>query len=268
MKRALLWGLAAITAVLLTLVVSFPAAWLAPVVERQTNGRFTLRDAQGTVWAGSAFISGISKSDAVTAATATATAATAAPAVPGRFVWTLSPWLLLGVVDARITNTQLLEHSLTVSGDWRAWHLGEFALSLPASQLTALGAPLNTLKPSGQMRISAHSLTLLPQPEGLQIHGVMRLQLNDIASVLSPVKPLGTYRMEFDWQGFRAQLTLSTLSGPLQLQGKGALENGHLRFSGQAWALSEYEPQLANLLNLLGRRRQVENRTVFVIEFT
>ena len=261
MKRALLWGLVAITAVMLTLVVSFPAAWMAPVIERQTNGRITLRDAQGTVWAGSAFITGINKSDAVTVATA-------APAVPGRFVWTLSPWLLLGVVDARITNTQLLEHSLTVSGDWHAWHLGEFALSLPASQLTALGAPLNTLKPSGQMRISAQSLILLPKPEGLQIHGALRLQLNDIASVLSPVKPLGTYRMEFDWQGFRAQLTLSTLSGPLQLQGNGALENGHLRFFGQAWALSEHEPQLANLLNLLGRRRQVENRTVFVIEFT
>ena len=96
----------------------------------------------------------------------------------------------------------------------------------------------------------------------------MQLQLNDIASVLSPVKPLGTYRMEFDWQGMGAQLTLSTLSGPLQLQGNGAIKNGHLQFSGQAWALPEHEPQLANLLNLLGRRHQIENRTVFVIEFT
>ncbi len=257
MKRTLLWGLAAMIAVVLSLLISFPATWLAPVIERQTKGRFTLRDAQGTLWDGSAFITGVSSSEAV-----------AAPVLPGRFVWSLSPSLLIGVVDARITNPQLLERSLTVSGDWRTWHLGEFAFSVPASQLTALGAPLNTLKPSGQMRISAQSLTLLPKTEGLQIYGAMRLQLNDIASVLSPVKPLGTYRMEFDWQGFRAQLTLSTLSGPLQLQGNGALENGHLRFSGQAWALSEHEPQLANLLNLLGRRRQVENRTVFVIEFT
>lgn len=257
MKRALLWGLAAFTAVLLSLLVSFPATWLAPFVDRQTNGRYTLSDAQGTVWAGSARITSVNNSVELAALT-----------LPGRFEWTLSPSLLVGELDATINNTQLLERSLAVSGGWRNWHLGEFAISLPASQLTALGAPLNTLKPTGQMRISAHSLLVLAQPEGLQIHGAMQLQLNDIASVLSPVKPLGTYRMEFDWQGMRTQLTLSTLSGPLQLQGNGAIENDHLRFSGQAWAMPEHEPQLANLLNLLGRRHPIGNRTVFVIEFT
>lgn len=257
MKRALLWGWAAIVAVVLSLLVSFPATWLAPVVERQTKGHFTLSDAQGTVWAGSARITGVSSSGEPSTLT-----------LPGRFIWTLSPSLLLGEVDAEITNTQLLERSLTISGDWRAWHLGEFTLSLPASQLTSLVALLNTLKPTGQMRISARTLSILAQPKGLQIRGVMQLQLNDIASALSPVKPLGTYRMNFDWQGIGAQLTLATLSGPMQFQGNGAIENGHLRFSGQAWALPEHEPQLANLLNLLGRRRQIENRTVFVIEFT
>lgn len=257
MKRTLLWGLAAIVAVLLSLLVSFPATWLAPIVERQTNGRYTLSAAQGTLWAGSARITGVSNSVELAALT-----------LPGRFVWTFSPSLLIGKVDASITNTELLERPLTISGNWRTWHLGEFVLSLPASQLTALGAPLNTLKPTGRMHLSSQSLRVLSNPEGLQIHGVMQLQLNDIASVLSPVKPLGTYRMEFDWQGIRAQLTLSTLSGLLQLQGNGAIEKGHLRFSGQAWALPEHEPQLANLLNLLGRRHQIENRTVFVIEFT
>lgn len=257
MKRALLWGLAAMVAVVLSLLVSFPATWLAPVVEHQTKGRFTLSDAQGTVWSGSARFTGVSSVGEPPMFT-----------LPGRFVWTLSPSLLLGEVDASITNTQLLERSLTVSGDWYNWHLGQFTLSLPASQLVALGAPLNTLKPTGQMRVSTHSLSVLAQPEGWQIRGAMQLQLNDIASVLSPVKPLGTYRMEFDWQGMGAQLTLSTLSGPLQLQGNGAIKNGHLQFSGQAWALPEHEPQLANLLNLLGRRHQIENRTVFVIEFT
>ena len=74
--------------------------------------------------------------------------------------------------------------------------------------------------------------------------------------------------MEFEWQGKRAQLTLTTLSGPLQLEGNGALANGRLRFSGQAWALPEQESRLAILLNLLGRRYQVGNRNVFAIEFT
>jgi general secretion pathway protein N len=128
---------------------------------------------------------------------------------PGRFEWTLSRWIVLGEVNARITNPQLLEHALTVIGDWRTWHVNQLMLRLPASQLAMFGAPLNTLKPSGQMRVLAQALIVRSLPEGIEIHGAMQLQLNEIASVLSPVKPLGNYRVEFEWQGKRAQLTLS-----------------------------------------------------------
>lgn len=257
MKRALLWSLAALMAILLSLVISFPAAWLAPLIERKTGGRFTLADAQGTLWSGSAYLGVIANP-----AMATATV------FPGRFEWTLSRWIVLGEVNARITNPQLLEHVLTVIGDWRTWHVNQLMLRLPASQLAMFGAPLNTLKPSGQMCVLAQALIVRSLPEGIEIHGAMQLQLNEIASVLSPVKPLGNYRVEFEWQGKRAQLTLTTLSGPLQLEGNGALANGRIRFSGQAWALPEQESRLAILLNLLGRRHQVGNRNVFAIEFT
>jgi general secretion pathway protein N len=117
------------------------------------------------------------------------------------------------------------------------------------------------------MRLVAQSLTLISAVEGLEIHGAMQLNLTEIASALSPVKPLGSYRVEFEWHGKRAQLKLATLFGALQLKGSGALDNGHVHFSGQAWALPEQEPRLTNLLNLLGRRHQVENRNVFAIEF-
>jgi len=94
------------------------------------------------------------------------------------------------------------------------------------------------------------------------------LKLNYHCAVKKRFIPhLGNYRVEFEWQGKRAQLTLSTLSGALQLEGSGALVNGHVRFSGQAWALPEQEPRLINLLNLLGRHHQVENRNVYAIEF-
>ena len=257
MKRALLWSLAALMAILLSLVISFPAAWLAPLIERKTSGRYTLADAQGTLWSGSAYLGVIANPES-----------SIATVFPGRFKWTLSRWILLGEVNARITNPQLLEHALTVIGDWRTWHVNQLMLRLPASQLVIFGAPLNTLKPSGQMRVLAQTLIVRSLPEGIEIHGAMQLQLNEIASVLSPVKPLGNYRVEFEWQGKRAQLTLRTLSGPLQLEGSGVLTNGRLRFSGQAWALPEQESRLAILLNLLGRRHQIGNRNVFAIEFT
>jgi general secretion pathway protein N len=262
MKRGLLWSVAAIISVLLTVLINFPAAWLTPLMERKTGHHFILADVQGTLWSGSGYLALVNHSEI----SVTSTASTLL-VLPGRFEWTLSPWLLLGEVDVRVTNSQLLDHALTVSGSWYRWQLGEFKFRLPASQLVLLGSPLNTLKPSGEMRLTASSLTLKPKPEGLEIHGAMQLNLTEIASALSPVKPLGNYRVEFEWQGKRAQLTLSTLSGALQLEGSGALVNGHVRFSGQAWALPEQEPRLINLLNLLGRRHQVENRNVFAIEF-
>lgn len=265
MKRGLLWSAAAIISVLVTVLINLPAAWLAPLMERKTGHHFTLADVQGTLWSGSGYLALVNHSE-ISAASVTPT--TSAPlALPGRFEWNLSPWVLLGEVDARITNSQLLDHALTVSGSWRKWQLGEFNLRLPASQLVLLGSPLNTLRPSGEMRLAASALLLIPKPDGLEIHGGMQLNLTEIASALSPVKPLGNYRVEFEWQGKRAQLTLVTLSGALQLKGSGALDNGHVRFSGQAWAVPEQEPRLINLLNLLGRRHQVENRNVFAIEF-
>ncbi len=256
MKRFLLIALAVLLVVAVTALFSLPAAWLAPLLERQTEGRLTLGDPEGSVWRGSAFLGAASDPGAP-----------AAPVLPGRFRWTLSPLALVGRVEARIDNPEALDHTLTVSGSWSAWHLGPASLRLPAERLAALGAPLNTVQPSGLMRLSWASLDLARQQRALAIAGRMQLELTDIASALSPVKPLGAYRLQFDWQGVRAQLTLSTLSGPLQLAGRGAIVNGRLKFSGEAWAQPGQEQRLAILLNLLGQRRQVGNRNVIALEF-
>jgi len=95
----------------------------------------------------------------------------------------------------------------------------------------------------------------------------MQLDMTEIASALSPVKPLGAYQLQFDWRGTRAQLRLKTLSGPLQLQGGGVLANGRLEFSGEAWAQEGQEQRLAILLNLLGQRRHQGNRNIIALEF-
>lgn len=256
MKRFLLIALAALLAILATALFSLPAAWLAPVVERQTDGRLTLGDPEGSVWQGSAFAGAASGADVPVV-----------PILPGRFHWVFSPLALVGLVDARIDNPDALDRPLLVSGSWNELRLGPASLQLPAERLAALGAPLNTLRPSGLMRLSWPSLALGRRANSLVIEGRMQLDLSDIASALSPVKPLGAYRLQFDWQGERAQLTLATLSGPLQMEGSGAIVNGHLRFSGQAWAQPGQEQRLAILLNLLGQRRQVGNRNVIALEF-
>ena len=257
MNKPLWWMAAGALIVAATALVSLPAAWLAPLIERQTGGRLSLGDPQGSVWQGSAFI-GI----------AGAPDEPLSPLLPGRFDWTLSPLALVGIIDVRVENPRALDRALAIDGSWRRWQLGPATISLPAERLAALGAPLNTVKPSGLMRLSWSSLMLERAAHGINIVGRMQLEMTEIASALSPVKPLGAYRMQFDWQGDKARLNLKSLSGPLMLEGAGSIVNGRLRFSGQAWAQEGEEQRLAVLLNLLGQRRQVGNRNVIALEFT
>ena len=256
----LMWAVAAVVSVLITVLIFFPAIWLAPLLESRTGGRITLGDPQGSLWHGSAFIAAApSAKDALM------------PLIPGRFAWTLSPLVLVGQVDARVENPPVLSQPVSIRGDWKSWTISAATLSLPAERLSALGAPLNTLKFSGRLLLTWEQLALtLPISGigGINLHGAMTLELLEIASRLSPVKPLGSYRMRFDWRGRQAQLRLDTLSGSMLLNGKGTLQDGHLRFSGTADAAAGQEEKLATLLSLLGQYRQRNGKNVIGLEFT
>jgi general secretion pathway protein N len=256
MKRALLWvGLTAL-AVALTVLVFLPAAWLGPMVERQTGGRLTLGDAQGTLWRGSAFVGGApGEGGAVT------------PLLPGRFSWRLSPLVLFGQVNMELANDKALAQPVRISGSWSQWQVSAGQLLLPAEGLAGLGAPLNTLAPSGVIKLSWNLLDIARQGQTVAVQGRTVLSLTDMGSRMSPIKPLGSYEMAMDWRGQRADLVLSTIRGALLLSGSGNLENGRLRFSGQAQAAEGYEDTLGNLLNLLGQRRMVNGKNIIALEF-
>ncbi|WP_092358034.1 type II secretion system protein N [Collimonas sp. OK242] len=256
MSRVLMWAATALLSVLITISAFLPAAWLAPLVESRTGGRLTLGDAQGSLWRGSAFIGAApSGKDAVTAL------------LPGRFAWRLSPLVLVGRVEATMENAEALSNVVSIRGSWSTWTISPSSMALPAERLAALGAPLNTLQPSGQMKLGWQQLTLARNGGGVDLSGVMTLDLLAMASRLSPVKPLGSYRMRFDWQGRLATLTLATLDGAMLLNGSGRLQDGHLQFSGTAEAAAGQEEKLATLLSLLGQRRQMNGRNIIGLEF-
>lgn len=255
-KRLLLWLLAGILSVGITLAMIFPASWLSYGLEQKTAGRLTLGDAQGTLWQGSAFIGGAS--DGKGAIT---------PLLPGRFNWQLSPLILLGKVEATLENSAALSQVIQIKGDWSQVQISPAAIILPAERLVGLGAPLNTIQPSGQIRFSWSPLQVARQGQKVDLAGQMILDMEDMASRLSPVKPLGAYRLTLDWQGQRAQMALRTVKGPMLLSGEGALNNGSLQFSGKAEAEPGQEARLANLLNLLGQRRLVGGKNVIALEF-
>jgi general secretion pathway protein N len=256
MKRAILWLLAVVVTAVLTLLVFFPAGWVAVLVERQTDGRLTLGDAQGTLWHGSAFVGGAASSNAAVT-----------PLLPGRFTWQLSPLSLLGSVRMELSNPEALTQPVLITGSWRQWQLSPAALRLPADGLSGLGAPLNTLALSGRLQLAWTSLQLALEQRTVSMDGRTTLEMQDVSSRLTSIRPLGSYRLALDWRGQQAGVDLSTTRGPLLLSGTGQLQNGRLQFSGQAEAAKGYEETLGNLLNLLGQRRMVGGKNIIALEF-
>ncbi|MEN9866505.1 MAG: hypothetical protein RL748_2095 [Pseudomonadota bacterium] len=256
MARIALWLFAAVLTVFLTVLFFLPAATLVEIVEKQTAGRLTLGEPQGTLWHGSAFIGG-----------AAAGNAPVTPLLPGRFSWQLSPLVLLGKVQMRLENPAALSQPVELSGSWSEWQVSAGSITQPAERLAGLGAPLNTLNPSGQMRVSWNTLNLARQGQQVDLRGQTTVELNDIGSALSSIKPLGSYKLTMQWEGQQAQLNLETVKGALLLSGKGRLAGGQFEFSGKADAARGEEERLANLLNLLGQRRQEGDKTIIALEF-
>lgn len=255
MRRPVTWFLAGIGSIAFTVLAFFPAAWVGAIIEAQTAGRLTLGDAQGTLWRGSAVIGEtLGGSEVVT------------PLLPGRFSWRLSPMVLLGQVDAELENIAALSQPVSVMGNWHQWQAGPAAISLPAERLAAWGAPLNTVQPSGRMRLTWKQLRLTRQEGRFGMTGSMNLEMHDMASRLSPIKPLGTYNLALDWHGQQAFVALKTIKGPMLLNGAGTFGNGRLQFLGKAGADAGQEETLANLLNLLGQRRREGDKDVIVLE--
>ncbi|MEC5215129.1 general secretion pathway protein N [Actimicrobium sp. GrIS 1.19] len=254
--RAVLWLAAALLTVAITVLASCPASWMGILLEKQTAGRLTLGDPQGSLWRGSAFVGGAAgKNEPVT------------PLLPGRFAWQLSPLVLIGRVDLLLENAQALTQPVQVQGSWSEWHVSGSAITLPAERLSGLGAPLNTVQPSGTMQLSWGPLQITRESAAVALVGQTTLALNDVASRMSPVRPLGSYVVKMDWQGLQAGLQLSTVRGPMLLSGSGKFANGRMQFSGKAEAEAGQEDKLANLLNLLGQRRRDGDKNSIALEF-
>lgn len=256
MTRFLGWLIAGGAAAALTVLAMLPAAWIGPFVEQQTRGRLTLGDAQGTLWRGSAFIGASpAGNEPVTAL------------LPGRFSWTLSPAVLIGRTDMMLANPSALERPVHIVGDWSSWQVSASAVALPAERLAGLGAPFNTIQPAGRMLLRWNTLLVSRNDNALDLRGSTELALTDVASRLSPVKPLGDYVVTIDWRGQEATMTLKTINGPMRLAGNGSLANGRFQFSGRAEAEPGQEDRLSNFLNLLGQRRTEGNRNIIALEF-
>jgi general secretion pathway protein N len=229
---------------LLATLAFAPARWLAGVVNQRSDGRVLLEDARGTVWDGSAVLSltgGAGSQDAAS--------------LPSRLGWQLRPsW---NGLQLRLIAPCCLAQA------W-AWQLqpqwGGAKLSLsdtpsvwPAQLLAGLGTPFNTLGLQGQLALTSTGFNLGWSAGRLQVGGQVQLEAQALSTRLSTLSPMGSYRLALAG-GVTPTLQLDTLSGPLQLSGRGQWVAGKLQFNGEATSAAEHQSALSNLLNIIGRR--------------
>ena len=246
--RTIFYVVAALLALLITVLLIAPAQWAASTVRNATAGRLELAEASGTLWNGSALL--------VLASSADPTAPRAT--LPERLTWKLSPWsLAIGQLDLTLTHPSALTQPLTVRAPLAGGTtvLGATTLRVPASLLVGVGAPWNTIRPGGILMINWDRLQIEPA----RLIGNVSAEWQYASSALTPVSPMGHYRLQTNgvWPG--TQLELLTISGPLELKGSGTIpEGGRLRFQGRAQAVAGTDPgikaQLTGLISLLGRR--------------
>lgn len=246
--RKLLYVVAALAALAVTVLVVAPAQWAAYAVDRSTGGHAALAETSGTLWNGSALLV-VASSSEPGAARAT---------LPERLSWRLSPWaLMLGQLDLTVTHPSALTQPLAVRAPLSggATTLSATTVRLPASLLVGFGAPWNTIRPGGVLLIAWDRLQIEPR----RMQGNISAEWQYASSALTPVSPMGHYRLETNgvWPGTR--IDLLTISGPLELRGSGTIpEGGGIRFTGRAQAVAGTDPgvkaQLTGLISLLGRR--------------
>ena len=240
--------LGACAGALATLLWAAPAQWAARGVQWATQDRVQLRDARGTVWSGSAALTltgGPGSHDA--------------RSLPSRLQWTLSwrwPGLTLQLSSSCCTAGSLQWH---LSPGWRRLQLSlqDQQSVWPMAVLAGLGAPWNTLQAEGRLQWTSSGLRLDWTDGQWRWHGQTELQVQDLASRLSTLRPMGHYRLTLqgDATGTTTPtLTLSTQQGPLRLSGQGQWLGQRLRFAGEAMADPGHEEALSNLLNIMGRR--------------
>lgn len=248
------WPLLAAVAALvlvLTVLAAPPASWADRLLARTSGGTLRLADASGTLWQGRGRLVLVGPTAAQAATEADGVAVLPGVVLPGALEWRLAVLpLLVGRIDAQL-RLEGMTAPLEITGSPDALRGTGGSLVLPPTRLDRLGSPWNTVQPHAALALSWEPFRLAA---GV-FEGAGRIELRDLASAMSPVRPLGSYAVEFKGAQEGASISMRTLNGPLQLDGTGTwTAREGVRFLGGATATGPQGPQIEPLLALLGRR--------------
>lgn len=235
MRRRILKELALVLAtIVFTLVIFAPSTWLGDWLAQ--NSRLRLVYPNGTVWNGTAMLA---VSDGKLARL-----------IPGQVSWHFQ-WKVLAVGSLALElRHAAVDGAIRVSYDGRALNIDAGSALLPAGLLSVVGAPFNTISPGGMLRIRWKELQFAS--DGFD--GELSVDWRAAQSALSPVSPLGDFRVTARASHGQGELKLTTLNGPLLLEGTGSMDAGRIRFSGTADAEPHMRVVLNGLIGVLGPR--------------
>jgi general secretion pathway protein N len=222
---------------LLFLIVEMPASWFAWGLNHYSHGAVRLDPLGGSLWSGNGRI--VIYYPQTT------------PHDLGTAEWSINPlWLFTGRIQMRWqAKTQETNIDTTVQfGSGQVQWIDTDA-TFPAQSVSTLYPPAALLSPKGQARL--HTAKFSVGQKGIEGKGEIVWQ--NAGSGLSGVQPLGDYRLEIIGGGNTANLKLTTVSGPLALdgQGKWQLQDGQLQINGTA-VPREQTTELEPLLKLMG----------------
>jgi general secretion pathway protein N len=237
MKR---WSMVAVglTAWIIALVATAPATMVDAVLDRASQGRLRLAEAEGSFWSGSGQIE--------------IRDAAGRTGVSRDLVWRVVPLSLFRGHLLCEVGLGLAAKRFPVRLSWSRVELDNADLTVPAAVL-GVGVPkLAPLGLTGDVMIHVTTLSLARDA----MDGTATLQWRAAGSSLTPVSPLGDYELRLDGEGKMIHAYLRTIEGPLRLDGKGSWRRGdNPAFAATASVPSEFQKDLAPLLRLIAIER-------------
>jgi general secretion pathway protein N len=253
--RIVLYAVLGLAVALLTMLVTAPASLVDWGLEQATSGRVRLADASGSIWKGQGrvvLVDVLTEADRdQRARAARGPASLAGVVIPGTIRWEIAPLpLLVGRLQASASHESMAK-PVVISGTATRLQATGGSLQLPNVNLARLGSPWTTVRPTASLGVTWQPFVI----DRGRFSGQATLELRDVASALTPVRPLGAYRIEIDGTGASSRIHMTAIDGPLRLSGDGTwTTNGGLRFTAYAEADEAERLRLQSLLGLLGRR--------------
>ncbi len=226
-------------AFVIILALTMPASFVASQVNAILPRHVAIDQATGNIWNGEARVR---------------VAPGGAEIVLERVRWRLKPQRLANGQIAFDTSVSSggVEALMEIARDGSRWHVQGLDIHGDASAFASIFPILGPYRFSGPVRATSDAL----DGDGSFVWGDVRLEWRDAVTGLTEVRPLGTYRADWHADGSTGQLTVTTVSGALRVDGAGTTTApARVVFSGEARAEANTATALEPLLDLIGPRK-------------